>query len=403
MLPFAQSAFRDILTWLPVMTVIITVHELGHFLVARFFGVAVDRFSIGFGRAIYSRRDRHGTEWRVSWIPIGGYVRFAGDENAASVPDLNDLEELRAHIVAHEGVGAEKKYFAFKPLWQRACVVAAGPFANFLLAIVLFAGLSMTLGENVAISRISTVEAGSPAAQAGLQPGDTILKLDGHPITQWDELSRYVVTRTGVPIVMSVKRGPALLTLTATPIAHYFDDPIKGGRNGGALGVQSGPLSFVHEPRNPAQAVVSGVRQTWDILDTTVIYIGRMLHGQVSANQIGGPIGIAQLTGAVAKAGAHDAPDFAAATRGVVVGLVWVGGLISVSVGFINLLPIPVLDGGHLLFYAYEAAARRPLAASVQMVSYRVGLALMLGLMLFATTNDLRRTNIFHFLGGLFS
>ena len=405
MLSFAQSVLLSVVTWLPVMTVIITIHELGHFLVARAFGVKVDRFSIGFGKPIFARRDRYGTEWRLSWLPIGGYVRFAGDDNDASVPDSHDLEDLRAAIVAREGPGGEMKYFAFKPLWQRACVVAAGPVANFVLAIVLFAGIFGIFGQYVAFPKVAAVLPGSPAAHAGLATGDTILEMDGHRVASFAKLQTYVSLRAGVPIRLLVKRGAAEFQVVATPVEADVVDEIAGKQKIGRLGLAGAPgvSSGKWVTYNPIQAVGAAVDQTIDILQTTTYYIGRMVRGQVSGDQISGPIGTAQAAGAVAKAQAHDAPDLPSAILAVTVGLINVAAVFSVAIGFLNLMPIPVLDGGHLLFYAYEAAARRPLAASVQMVTYRVGLALVLGLMLFATTNDLRRNNVFHFLGGLFS
>jgi len=405
MLSFAQSVLLPIVTWLPVMTVIITIHELGHFLVARAFGVAVDRFSIGFGDAIFSRRDRYGTEWRISWLPVGGYVRFAGDDNDASVPDANHLDDLRASIVAREGPGAEMKYFAFKPLWQRACIVAAGPIANFVLAIVLFAGIFGFFGEYVAFPKVGSVEPGSAAAHAGIAPGDTILEVDGHRVASFDKLHNYVAVRSGVPIQLLILRGGTEIHLTATPIEREIVDEVAGKQKIGLLGLQSapGPGAGRWVTYNPVQAVGAGVTRTFDILQTTTYYLGRLVRGQVSGDQLRGPIGTAQAAGRVARAEAHDAPTLPLAILAVTVGLINVAAVFSVAIGFMNLLPIPVLDGGHLLLYAYEAAARRPLAASVQMVTYRVGLALVLGLMLFATTNDLRRNNVFHFLGGLFS
>jgi regulator of sigma E protease len=364
----------------------------------------VERFSLGFGKTLWSRYDRYGTEWRIAALPIGGYVRFAGDQNAASVPDQDDLEALRAAIIAREGPGAEKKYFAFKPLWQRALVVLAGPVANFILAIVLFAGLLMTFGEFRVIATVGSVLPGSPAAHAGFQPGDTIVSANGVGIDGYDALQNYVMVRTGVPIDFVVRRGGSQIHLEATPVDRISNDEVMGRRHAGAIGVASaGPSAVRHVTYGPIQALGGGVRRTWDILKTTGYYLSRMVRGQVSGDQLGGPIGTAQLAGAVARAGAQGAPNLPVAVLGATVNLISFAAFFSVGVGFLNLLPIPVLDGGHLAFYAYEAAARRPLPASVQALSYRVGLALVVGLMLFATTNDLRRNNVFHFLGGPFS
>lgn len=405
MTAFAHRALIDVLTWLPMITLIITVHELGHFWVARAFGIAIDRFSLGFGRAILSWKDSQGTEWRIGWIPLGGYVKFAGDENVASVPDEQDLEAMRAEIIAREGAGAEKRYFAFKPVWQRACVAAAGPFANFLLSIVLFALILGTLGQVVAPARVDSVDPKGAAAKAGFQAGDVIVAAGGHRIRGFEDLSGYVAVRAGAPIVFGVERGGKRLDLLATPGERVDVDPIMGRRKVGSLGVraQLKASDFKVIRYNPLEAVAGGAGETWDILSTTAYYIGRMVTGQVSADQLGGPIRTAQLSGAVASAAAHGETDLPTKMRAVLIGLTQLAGFISVSIGFVNLLPIPVLDGGHLLFYAYEAIARRPLAEAVQTASYRVGLALLLGLMLFATTNDLQHSSVFHFLGGLFS
>ena len=297
------------------------------------------------------------------------------------------------------------KYFAFKPLWQRACVVAAGPVANFVLAIVLFAGIFGIFGQYVAFPKVAAVLPGSPAAHAGLATGDTILEMDGHRVASFAKLQTYVSLRAGVPIRLLVKRGAAEFQVVATPVEADVVDEIAGKQKIGRLGLAGAPgvSSGKWVTYNPIQAVGAAVDQTIDILQTTTYYIGRMVRGQVSGDQISGPIGTAQAAGAVAKAQAHDAPDLPSAILAVTVGLINVAGVFSVAIGFLNLMPIPVLDGGHLLFYAYEAVARRPLSAQVQAAGYRVGLALLLGLMLFATTNDLLHRSIFHFLGGPFS
>ncbi|HZZ89308.1 MAG TPA: site-2 protease family protein [Caulobacteraceae bacterium] len=205
MLAFLANAALYVVPFLVIITFIVTIHELGHFLVARACGVAVDRFSIGFGRTIVAFRDRWGVEWRLAWLPFGGYVRFAGDENAASVPDEDDLDSLKARIIAREGPGAEKRYFAFKPLWQRALVVVAGPASNFLLSIALFALLFATLGEVVVQGPIDKVVPGSAAARAGLVHGDEIVAADGHKLRGFEDLQEYVVYRDGVPIDFTVK------------------------------------------------------------------------------------------------------------------------------------------------------------------------------------------------------
>ena len=405
MLAIAHTALTYILPFLFVLTVVVTVHELGHFWVARACGVAVDRFSIGFGRAIVSWKDRSGTEWRIAWIPLGGYVRFAGDENAASVPDAEDLEAMRRTIIARDGPAAVKSYFHFKPLWQRALVVAAGPAANFVLSTVLFAALLLAFGERTLPARVGAVESGSPAQAAGFQPGDVVTRAAGRNVDGFLDLQQIVQMRAGTPIVFTLRRGAAVIDLTATPRRQQLDDQMGGFENVGVLGLVAPQDSgaWVTRRYGPIQAVGAGAVQTWRVLDTTLFYIGRVIRGQESAQQLGGPLRIAQASHAIAKAGALGARSPSQFVLGVLSALLGLVAVISVSIGFMNLLPIPVLDGGHLLFYAYEAIARRPVGAAVQTVSYRVGLALLLGLMLFASTNDLQRPSVFHFLGGLFS
>jgi len=389
--------------FLVVMMTIVIIHELGHFYAARCFGVAIDRFSIGFGRAVASWRDKSGVEWRIGWAPFGGYVQFAGDENVASVPDQNDLEQMRSDIVAREGPGAADKYLVFKPLWQRAVVAAAGPFANFVLSSVIFALLVMIVGEPSA--RVDRVASGSPAAAAGLQAGDVIESVAGHGISSFSDLEQIVAVRANVPMTMKIRRDQAELTLTATPVAATVKDLLGRDAVVGQLGVYNMPSHAAGGWRrpNPLEAIGLGVSRTVQVADTTFYYLARALHGQMSFDQLGGPLRTAQLSHAIATAGVQAGDSVKEKVFGVAYNLVNIIAFISVSVGIFNLLPIPVLDGGHLAFYAYEAVARRPLNAAVQAVSYRVGLALLLGLMLFATTNDLRHSSVFHFLGGLFS
>jgi regulator of sigma E protease len=405
MLAFAHTALTYIVPFLLVFTLVVTVHEFGHFLVAKACGVAIDRFSIGFGRALLSWRDRSGVEWRLSWIPLGGYVRFAGDENAASVPDNTDLDVMRREIIAREGPGAVNKYLYFKPVWQRALVAVAGPVANFLLSTVLFAVLLSVFGEVVTPARVDAVVPGSAAALAGFKPGDMVLRANGKPIGGFSDLEQMVALRAGVPLRFTVRRGTDEFVLNATPKPAVVDDQMGGHQTIGRLGLEARPTASdvaVHR-YDPISAIGAGAVRTWQVLDTTVYYLSRLVRGQMSADQLGGPIQIAQASHAIAQAGAEGAHNLGQQLMGSLVALASLAAVLSVSLGLMNLLPIPVLDGGHLLFYAYEAVARRPVGAAVQAASYRVGLALVLGLMLFATTNDLHRSGVFHFLGGLFS
>lgn len=404
MLGFAQSALITLASFLFVLTFVVTVHELGHFLAAKSLGVAIDRFSIGFGRAIASWRDKAGVEWRIGWMPLGGYVRFKGDENAASVPDQSDLAAMREWIEYDEGKEAVKRYFHFKPLWQRAIVVAAGPFANFVLASALFALLLGVFGEMTLPPRISAVTPASVAAKAGFQAGDLVREMDGEPVKGFEEIAQYVQLRADQPIDFLIERNGRRLHIVATPARTTIDHPVAGKVQIGQLGIGWPPDSEITRLRyGPVEAVVEGVKRTGDVLDTTLFYLGRLIQGEVPADQLGGFIGIADASGKVAKQGAIGAPDRASMVLGSFVALLSLTAVLSVSIGFMNLLPVPVLDGGHLLFYAYEAVARRPLAGRIQAAGYRVGLALLLGFMLFATWNDLNRLRVFNFLGGLFS
>ncbi|MGH6955585.1 MAG: M50 family metallopeptidase [Caulobacteraceae bacterium] len=400
MLAFLQTAAIYVAPFLAVITLIVTIHELGHFLVARACGVAVDRFSIGFGRAIASVKDRWGVEWRIGWLPLGGYVRFAGDDNAASVPDEEDLDAMRRRIALKEGASAVKRYFHFKPLWQRALIVFAGPATNFLLAIALFAILFTAMGEPVTSMRITDVVPGSPAASAGVRAGDVVLGADGRRLSSFDDLAAYVRDRPGQPMSLSVERAGHDLVIPITPEAKLENNPAGGQIKVGLLGVAS---QATMRRDGPVRALVRGTETTWDIVAKTGYYVGRMVEGK-SGWPFAGFIGTAHIAGALTtQAVSVSHIDHVNLFLALAVQYVTLSAFLSVSVGLVNLLPIPILDGGHLLFYAYEAVARRPLALSVQAAGYRVGLALLVGLMLFTTWHDLRQMQVFHVLGALFS
>lgn len=405
MFDFLLTALTFVIPFALVLGLVVTIHELGHFLAAKSFGVAIDRFAIGFGRAIASWHDKSGVEWRIGWIPLGGYVRFSGDENAASLPDQEDLASLRREVERREGAEAVGRYFHFKPLWQRAIVVAAGPIANFVLAITLFAVLLMSFGSYVLPPRVEAVTPGSAAEQAGIRAGDLIVEAAGSKVKTFDELATLIQVRGGVATPIVIERAGRELTVTATPVWTLRKDPIAGERKVGQLGIRPAQSAddYVHVRYNPVEAVAGGAERTWSTLTTTVYYLSRMITGQVSTDQLSGPLGIARISGKVAQAGAEGAPNLGGMLLGSGVNLLQLAAFVSVSIGFMNLLPVPVLDGGHLLFYAYEAVARRPLAAKVQAAGYRVGLALLLGLMLFATWNDLQQLRVFKILGGVLS
>ncbi|WP_269513308.1 M50 family metallopeptidase [Brevundimonas subvibrioides] len=405
MLNALAQVLMTVVPFLMVLTVIVTIHELGHFLVARYFGVKVDRFAIGFGKAIFSRTDRHGIEWRIGWLPLGGYVKFSGDMDASSVPDSRGLDTLKREIVAEKGVGAERDYFHFKPIWQRMLIVAAGPVSNFVLAIAIFTVLFSVVGVTLRPARIVEVVAGSPAATAGFQVGDLITEINGSPVRDRSDVSRRTSLSSGDPLRFTVERAGQRLILIATPERRVQEDPLAGRTNMGQLGVLlSSTAAETRQIRyNPIEAVGEGVRQTGNVLGTTLNYIGRIFTGRENGDQLSGPLGIAKASGALTNAAVAANPDPGAMAINLLLTMTSFAAILSIGIGFLNLLPIPVLDGGHLVFYAYEAVARKPVAASVQEAGYRVGLALLAGLMLFATWNDLQKLNLFKFLGGLVS
>lgn len=399
MVEFLQTAPLYVIPILLMLGVVVTIHELGHFWAARVLGIKIDRFSIGFGKAIAGWTDKAGVEWRLGWLPIGGYVKFAGDENEASVPDQDHLDAMRRELIARGDEEALNGYFQFRPVWQRAFVTAAGPFANFILAIALFAGVAGVIGEPYVPPKVGAVTPGSAAAEAGFRPGDLITRIDGRKVEGFRDLEVAIKLRSGTPTTFHVERGGEELVLRATPRRQEVVDQLGRTHRLGVLGVASSG-EFELRKYGPLESVGRGVVQTKATIDTTVYYLGRMFTGREGPEQLSGPLGMAHLSGDIAKLTREQAADSGNFLLNLFIRFVNLTAMISVGIGFINLMPIPVLDGGHLLFYAYEAAARRPLAAKVQAVGYRAGLALVLGLMLFATWNDLQRMQLFSFLAG---
>lgn len=400
---FLGQALIYVVPFLFVLTFIVTIHELGHFLVARAFGVKIDRFSIGFGKALLSRTDKRGVEWRLGWIPLGGYVKFSGDLDPSSVPDQKGLAELKSRVIAEHGLGAERDFFHFKPVWQRALIVFAGPAANFLLAAALFTVLFSVIGEQVVAPRVGAVTAGSPAASAGFKPQDLITAVNDRPVREASEVTGIVILSAGDPLRFTVQRGEQTVQLTATPQRQVETNEIAGTVRVARIGLVLAPLrqDFSFRRLNPIEAAGKGVTVIGDTVSSTFRYIGRIFVGKESGDLLNGPLGIAKAAGGVTKqaTAVEAAPQVVAFYLALT--LVQFAALVSIGMGVVNLLPIPVLDGGHLVFYGYEAVARRPVPARVQEVGYRVGLALLAGLMLFATWNDLQKLSLFKFLGGL--
>jgi regulator of sigma E protease len=373
-----------LIPFLFVLSVVVFFHELGHFLVARWCGVRVETFSIGFGGEIFGWTDRHGTRWKVSWLPLGGYVKFWGDDSAASTPDhkklSGDLDERQRSEIFH-----------FKPLHQRAAVVAAGPIANFLLAIVIFAGLYSIIGQQVTVPRVDEVRTGSPAAEAGFRAGDVVLSIDGRRVRAFSEMQRVVALSADQRLTFVVERDGREVTIEAVPALVEETDRFGNTHRIGQLGISriAGQEDYTHVRYGPLTAVWMGGEQTVFIITQTLNYIGGIIVGRHDADQLGGPLRIAQVSGQVASI------DITA--------LIYLTAIISVSIGLINLFPIPMLDGGHLLYYAYEAVAGKPLGEKAQEYGFRLGLVVVLCIMVFATWNDLVHLRVFEFLGGLFS
>jgi regulator of sigma E protease len=364
-----SSLVFTLLAFLFVLTVVVFVHELGHFLVGRWCGVGVNAFSIGFGPELVGWNDRHGTRWKISAIPLGGYVKFAGDANATSAPDQSALSTMTA---AERAVS-----FHHKSVAKRAAIVAAGPIANFLLAIAVFAGIAYVSGRQVIAPRVEVVQPESAAARAGFQPGDLVVSIDGRRITSFADLQRIVSASADDTLRIVVERRGERVQLTAVPDLRVQETPF-GKQRIGLLGLQapSDPEARMHVRYGPVEALGLGAYETWYVVERTFSYLGKLVVGRESADQLSGPIRIAQVSGQVAELGGLS-------------GLVSLIAILSVSIGLINLFPIPLLDGGHLVFYAVEALRGRPLSERAQEIGFRIGLAIVVMLMLFATWNDL--------------
>jgi regulator of sigma E protease len=358
-----------IIPFLFVLTIVVFFHELGHFLVARWAGVKVLTFSLGFGPELVGFNDRHGTRWKVSAIPLGGYVKFFGDESEASTPS----SELLANMTEEERAGS----FHHKKVGPRAAIVAAGPIANFILAIVIFTALFTFYGKPNTSARVDKVTANSAAAAAGFQVGDVVTAIDGDAIGSFSDMQRIVGVRAGEQLTFTVKRGDAMLQLHGTPELSEVKDAFGNVHRLGVLGITraTSPGDVTTERVNPATALWLGVKETWFVIDRTLAYVGGLFTGREAADQVGGPLRIAQLSGQVATIGLAALVQFAAA--------------LSISIGLLNLFPVPLLDGGHLLFYAVEAVRGRPLSDRAQEMGFRIGLGLVLMLMVFATYNDI--------------
>ncbi len=391
-----------IISFVLVISFVVVIHELGHYWAGRWFGVHAEAFSIGFGPTLFSRPDRNGTVWRIAALPLGGYVQFRGDRNAASAPDREALETLK-----HQTKDADT-ILHFKPVWQRAIIVAAGPIANFILAIVLFAGIGLLRGDYVQPTSVVDIIEASPAAEAGFERGDQIQTLNGFQPKNGNEISQYILLRPDQPIEVEVLRGQDVVTLIATPRRELVEDGFGGTRPLGRLGI-------AFQPDGPRQIVCCswyeapafGLTMTWDTTNTLVEFIGRLVTGRAPVELMNGPLGVATTSGQLANAIVSQSPSEAAAQSVVAtqlerafnlfIAFITLSAFLSVTLGLMNLLPIPVLDGGHLVYYAYEAITQRPPSAAMQEAGFKLGLVLLVGIFVLATWNDLS------YLRGLFS
>ena len=364
----ATGFFGAVIPFLFVLTVVVFVHEMGHFLVGRWCGVGVHAFSIGFGPELVGFNDRHGTRWKLCAIPLGGYVKFHGDANGASVPS----PEAIARMTPQERATS----FPTQPVAKRAAIVVAGPVANFILAILLFAGAIWLGGRMELPARVSAIDPNSAAAQAGFQTGDLVKSIDGEPVADFNAMYRIVTGSAGTPLNFVVERAGADVPIVATPAV--YEESTKFGRHRiGRLGIRSPAATEAKlVTYGPVASLGLGVHETAFVVERTFSYLGKLVTGRESADQLSGPIGIARVSGEVAKVGG-------------IGGLIGLIALLSVSIGLLNLFPVPLLDGGHLLFYAFEVVRGRPLSERAQEIGFRLGLALVLVLMIFAAWNDI--------------
>lgn len=366
-LPFGSVLFT-ILSFVFVLSIVVVIHELGHYWAARWYRVKVLAFSIGFGPELFHWIDKNGCRWRVAALPLGGYVKMFGDENAASMPDNTTIKQM----TPEEREGS----FHAKPLGQRAVVIAAGPAANFILAILIFSGLFMVRGEQIPPPVVHTVSENSAAQTAGFKAGDVIKSVNGTAIGSFDEIRRFTAQAAGETLTVVVERGGVPTTIVAQPRTTEVDSGFGRKLRVGQLGLAPPPRdAWPTQSYSPPGAVWRAVTECWQVIADTMSYLWRVITLRTSGDQISGPLGIAAASGKVASLGFLPLLVFIAA--------------MSVNVGFANLLPIPVLDGGHLMFYAIEKIKGSPLSDRAQEYAFRAGLAVLLFLFVYAFRNDL--------------
>lgn len=372
------GAWSYLVPFLVVLTLLVFVHELGHYWVARRNGVRVEVFSIGFGTELFGWNDRAGTRWKFSAIPLGGYVKFLGDADAASTPgaELPEMTEAEKAVSFHH-----------KRLAQRAAIVAAGPIANFLFAIVLYAGLFSFVGQPFTPPEVGGVVPNSAAERADIRAGDRIVRINGERIERFEDIQRIVQLGLDQPLSVTVRRDSREVSLTATPVVTLETDRLGNQVRVARLGIRGGGIEFVRH--GPAEAAWRAIGETYTQSVATLKALGQIIVGRRSSDELGGPLRIAQMSGEVAQGGVSYLLAFMA--------------ILSINLGLINLFPVPLLDGGHLLFYIFEALRGRPLGQRAQEYGFRVGMVLVFSLMIFATWNDLVHLRVVQFLVGLIS
>lgn len=361
------------LSFTVVISTIVFVHEFGHFIVARACGVRVEVFSIGFGKEMFGWNDKHGTRWKLAWLPFGGYVKMFGDAGAASTADVEKLEAM------HD---AEKPYsFHFKPLWQKALIVAAGPVANFLLTIAVFTYFIFTTGLASTSPVVGEVLPDSAAYEAGFKKGDKITRIDDEEITRFSDISRIIITNLGKPVDVTFDRKGETKHVTLTPRMVEDEDALGNKVKRPLIGIRSQNITY-HDV-GLGSALAHAVQQTYELCETSLHVLGQMIRGERSADELKGPLGIAKLSGEATQQGET--------TRETLRTVLWFIAMLSVNLGLVNLFPIPMLDGGHLMYYALEAVRGRPMAEKFQEYGFRFGFLMIASLMAFTIFNDIRQ------------
>ncbi|WP_075522217.1 RIP metalloprotease RseP [Candidatus Pelagibacter communis] len=365
-----------IIPFIILILIVVFIHEYGHYYFAKKYGVGVTDFSIGFGKEIFGWNDKSGTRWKICWIPLGGYVKFFGDRNVYSQTDHDEILEKYSEE-------EQKKLFTLKPLYQRALIVFGGPLANFLLAIVIFFSIYTFVGKDFTPAMINEVQKDSPAMVGGLKQNDIILEIDGNTVDSIMDVSKYITMSTDEIISFKVKRSYEEIILNVKPEMVKSEDNLGNSINKRIVGIKLGAYNneINHVKLGPAQAILHAVNEVYYVSTSSLKYIGGMIVGKADTSQLGGPIRIAKISGQVADIG--------------ILAFISMMAYISISLGLVNLFPIPMLDGGHLMFYAFEKVLGRPLSQKTQEGFFRIGIFLLISLMFFTTFNDLKDLGLF--------